>query len=449
MRRGIVAFLALTLIGLGVTGCGLFRFEQREPWRARAEEACLTQGLVQNTAYMSRAAPIDGPGACGISYPIKVAAFGGGSVGLTSRATLACPIIPTIDTWLNEVVQPAAALYFGTRVLDVKSGSYSCRPRNSRSGAKLSEHAFGNALDVMGFHFADGRQVSVVKGWRGAPEEQEFLREVFVGACQYFTTVLGPGSDMFHHDHFHLDLARHDPRGTRRVCKPILKFTSRLDGGPDARIAVTRQPEAWRSSEPQPEIDIEEDGDPFAVSGHTPRQSSARPAQQTPGASPSWNAASAAAPARRAYDQRLLAPAPLGAPAARIASAPLAPLPAPLPPAARARGHVIYQEPPAWQEPPPRQSGPGPAGYPRLPSRASAASPADSRVALPQSGPGPAGYPRLPSRPSTSSLPEGRAPLPPARWARAAEPSPPDDPPPPRRSPLARSPQPWDGQGIY
>jgi hypothetical protein len=39
MRRGIVAFIALALIGLGVTGCGLFRFEQRDPWRARADEA--------------------------------------------------------------------------------------------------------------------------------------------------------------------------------------------------------------------------------------------------------------------------------------------------------------------------------------------------------------------------------------------------------------------------
>ena len=55
----------------------------------------------------------------------------------------------------------------------------------------------------MAFRFADGREVAVVKGWRGAPEEQEFLREVFAGACNYFTTVLGPGADSFHYDHFH------------------------------------------------------------------------------------------------------------------------------------------------------------------------------------------------------------------------------------------------------
>ena len=69
----------------------------------------------------------------------------------------------------------------------------------------------------------------VVKGWRGDPADQEFLREVFVGACRYFTTVLAPGADPFHYDHIHIDLARHDPRGERQICKPILKFTPRLD----------------------------------------------------------------------------------------------------------------------------------------------------------------------------------------------------------------------------
>jgi hypothetical protein len=265
MRRGIVAFIALALIGLGVTGCGLFRFEQRDPWRARAEEACLTQGLVQPTAYMSRASAIDGPGACGISYPFKVAAFGDGSVGLNRQATLACPIIPTIDVWLNDVVQPAASLYFGTSVADVKSGSYSCRPRNARMGAKLSEHAFGNALDVMGFRLVDGREVTVAGGWRGRPAEREFLREVFAGACRHFTTVLGPGSDAFHSDHFHLDLARHDPRGQRRVCKPVLNFTSRLVDYARARPNPSQRDPAWRSSPALSDIDLDEDRDHVAA----------------------------------------------------------------------------------------------------------------------------------------------------------------------------------------
>jgi len=217
MWRGVVAFSALALFGLGLTGCGLNRFEQREAWRAQAEEACLAQKLVQPSAYMARLSPIEGPGVCGMNHPFKVAAFAGGTVGLTRNATLACPMIPTIDAWLQEVVQPAATLYFETSVAEVRSGSYSCRSRNNQRGAKLSEHSFGNALDVMAFGFADGREVSVVKGWRGEPEEQEFLREVFVAACGYFNTVLGPGSDPFHKDHYHLDLMKLRP-GRGKYC---------------------------------------------------------------------------------------------------------------------------------------------------------------------------------------------------------------------------------------
>jgi hypothetical protein len=277
MRRGVVAFSALALISLGVTGCGLFQYEQREPWRTQAEEACISQKLVTASAYMSVSSAIDGPGACGMSYPFKVAAFADGSVGLSTHATLACPMIPNIDAWLNEIVQPAAAMYFGSSVIEVKSGSYACRGRNNQRGARLSEHAFGNALDVMAFRLADGREVSVVKGWRGAPEEQEFLREAFVGACSYFSTVLGPGADAFHHDHFHLDLARHDPRGERRVCKPILKFTPRID--PAAVAAGSgRQPAPWAGRPEQPPVEEEED--PFVIDSGaaqaSPRSAAAR-----------------------------------------------------------------------------------------------------------------------------------------------------------------------------
>lgn len=229
MRRAYVACLGLALILAGLVGCGRFSFQSREAWRRQAEEACLASRLVRPSAYMSFSSQeIDGPGICGITYPIRASAFAEGSVGLTSRLTLGCPIIPSIDVWLAHVVQPAAELYLGQRVVDLRAGSYSCRPRNNQSGAKYSEHSFGNALDVMAFRLADGREIAVKTGWSGAQEEQDFLREVFVGACPYFTTVLGPGSDMFHYDHLHLDLARHDPAQRRHICRPVIKFEPRL-----------------------------------------------------------------------------------------------------------------------------------------------------------------------------------------------------------------------------
>ncbi len=206
--------------------------EQREAWRMQAERACLARGDVTPSAYASRLSPISGPGSCGITRPFRVTALDEGRVELSNPATLGCPVIAETERWLREIVQPAAMLYFGSRVKRMRSGDYSCRTRNSRPGARMSEHAFGNAVDVMSFTFEDGRSVTVLNGWRGDDAERGFLREVFVGACRYFTTVLGPGSDAFHYDHFHLDLARHGRNGDVHVCRPQIEFEARID--PDA-----------------------------------------------------------------------------------------------------------------------------------------------------------------------------------------------------------------------
>lgn len=232
MRRVSVAFGVLTGISLVLTGCSLLPGEQREAWRMDAERACLARGDVTPSAYASRMSPISGPGSCGITRPFKVTALGGGEVQLSNPATLGCPVIAETERWLAEIVQPAAMLYFGSRVSRIRSGDYACRTRNSRPGARMSEHAFGNAVDVMSFTLADERTVTVLDGWRGDQAERGFLREVFVGACRYFTTVLGPGSDAFHYDHFHLDLARHGRNGDIHVCRPDIDFTPRID--PDA-----------------------------------------------------------------------------------------------------------------------------------------------------------------------------------------------------------------------
>lgn len=226
MRRVHLALFALGVIGAtGLAGCGKFQKPQRAAWRDQAEAACLASRQVQFSSYVSlREKPIDGPGTCGMTKPLRVSAFSGGSIQLTSNATLACPIVATTDRWLAEIVQPAAQNVLGAQVIEIRAGSYSCRSMNNGSGtSRTSEHAYGNAVDVFSFRLNDGRNITVKDGWRGSPEEQAFLREVFVGACQHFSTVLGPGADMFHYDHFHIDLARH-ARG-RQICKPVIKYT--------------------------------------------------------------------------------------------------------------------------------------------------------------------------------------------------------------------------------
>jgi hypothetical protein len=224
MRRVHLTLLALSAIGVGLAGCGKFQKPQRAAWRDQAEAACMAARQVQLSAYVSlRERAIDGPGTCGMEKPLKVAAFANGGIGLTSNATLACPVVATTDKWLAEVVQPAAMNVLGAQVIEMRAGSYSCRAMNNGTGtSRTSEHAYGNAVDVFSFRLNDGRNVTVKDGWRGAPEEQAFLREIFVGACEHFSTVLGPGADAFHYDHFHIDLARHS-KG-RRICKPVIKY---------------------------------------------------------------------------------------------------------------------------------------------------------------------------------------------------------------------------------
>jgi hypothetical protein len=132
-----------------------------------------------------------------------------GTVTVTPNATLACPLVSALDQWMAASVQPAAMRWFDQPVVEIKQiSAYSCRGMNGNPNARISEHAFGNALDIASFTLADGRRITVRDGWRGAPEEQGFLRDVQAAACDRFTTVLAPGSNAFHYDHMHVDLMR-------------------------------------------------------------------------------------------------------------------------------------------------------------------------------------------------------------------------------------------------
>ncbi|HWW47859.1 MAG TPA: extensin family protein [Xanthobacteraceae bacterium] len=142
-----------------------------------------------------------------------------GPVTVKPAATLACPITSLLDRWVVEAVQPAALRWFGSPVAEIRQiSAYSCRGMNGNPNARISEHAFGNALDIAGFTLADGRRVTVKGGWKGMPEEQGFLRDVQAAACQYFSTVLAPGSNIYHYDHIHVDLMRR--RNGRAICQP-------------------------------------------------------------------------------------------------------------------------------------------------------------------------------------------------------------------------------------
>jgi hypothetical protein len=141
------------------------------------------------------------------------------TASVSPPATLACPIVSALDRWLAEAVQPAAQKWFGQPVTGIKQiSAYSCRGMNGNPNAHISEHAFGNALDIASFVLGDGHVITVEKGWRGTPEEQGFLRDIQGAACELFTTVLAPGSNVYHYNHIHVDLMRRS--SGRRICQP-------------------------------------------------------------------------------------------------------------------------------------------------------------------------------------------------------------------------------------
>ena len=142
-----------------------------------------------------------------------------GPATLTPAATLACPIVSALDHWVSEGVQPAAMRWFGSQVVEIKQiSAYSCRGMVGSGGSGISEHAFGNAIDIAAFTLADGRRITVQEGWYGSPEEQGFLHDVHLAACDNFTTVLAPGYNAAHYNHIHVDLMRRS--SGERPCRP-------------------------------------------------------------------------------------------------------------------------------------------------------------------------------------------------------------------------------------
>lgn len=128
----------------------------------------------------------------------------------------ACPVAAALALWERDVVQPAAERHFGSRVTRIDhAGSFSCRRLYGRAEGQFSEHATADAVDILGFRFADGRSLSVLRDWQGDPAERAFLRDVRDGACDLFSTVLSPDYNAAHADHFHFDQAARGSFGWR------------------------------------------------------------------------------------------------------------------------------------------------------------------------------------------------------------------------------------------
>lgn len=226
VRRLGMAMFSTGALALALVGCmGGGNFSDVDPaggWREEKELACMEKRTDQPGI---RAMPAIVDELCGMTFPLEVTAFSGGRAAVKPAATLGCPMTATIESWFRESVQPAAIAWIGSPVVEVSQmSSYACRKRNN-IGSEFSEHSFGNALDVSGFRFANGRTITVARDWRGDPKVEGFFREIFATACQRFTTVLAPGSNIMHYNHIHIDLAKVAPDNSPKMCKPQPEVT--------------------------------------------------------------------------------------------------------------------------------------------------------------------------------------------------------------------------------
>ena len=164
--------------------------------------------------------PVNGPGACGGDDLVRLEAVvlpDKRRVAVKPAAILRCRMASAVAQWVREDVAALAA-GLGTTVSELDNfDSFECRGRNRVAGAKLSEHGRANALDVRGVKLANGRMLSLTD--RNAP--RDIREKAMASVCARFTTVLGPGSDGYHEDHIHLDLA--ERRNGYRICQWIIR----------------------------------------------------------------------------------------------------------------------------------------------------------------------------------------------------------------------------------
>ena len=167
-------------------------------------------------------APIGASGGCGAAAPILIKSVRGTTIDPPAEAT--CELAEALHGWITSSLQPAARAELKKDVTMISNASaYVCRRRNGQSSGKLSEHAKANALDMAWLRFSDGSTTTIKGDWSGIlgalgiSGKSAFLTRIRRDACVRFTTVLGPGSDSFHKDHFHVDMARR--KNGYRICQ--------------------------------------------------------------------------------------------------------------------------------------------------------------------------------------------------------------------------------------
>jgi hypothetical protein len=159
---------------------------------------------------------------CRIETPVRLKSVPvptrpGAKVRVSDHPILACRFAGTFGRWLGDLVAPLVAGSLSTELRNVRTGpGFECRNRNGAATGKLSAHAEGLAIDIVGFDLANGSTLRLQLEENASNPAMAAFR---TAACGWFTTVLGPGSDAAHADHLHLDIQPHGSSNRYRICQ--------------------------------------------------------------------------------------------------------------------------------------------------------------------------------------------------------------------------------------
>lgn len=180
------------------------------------------QGLRNSKVQFEPVAAPFGDAKCPVDDPVRLHAIAtpSGVVSLPEGPVFNCRFARQFAMWISDTGSAVVLAQTSKRLDKVATGpGYDCRHRNGDSSGKMSEHAAGDAVDITTLTLADGTTIRIADAMNPASPSYAVLRALRTTACGYFTTVLGPGSNEAHREHYHLDLGVHGKSGNYRICE--------------------------------------------------------------------------------------------------------------------------------------------------------------------------------------------------------------------------------------
>lgn len=185
-----------------------------------AQNNCTAQLNALRVTFTPATPPLAQGQKCAVDYAVRMKSIthdDGAVTQLRDEPLLSCRAAVAIAQFTRDVIAPLAYRQFAYMPTAISTGpGFECRSRNRVAGAKISAHGAGLAIDVMTMSIGK-RNVSIETP--NGDAEKQFLSAVRKAACGWFTTVLGPGSDPAHANHFHFDIEKRGRFGDSRLCQ--------------------------------------------------------------------------------------------------------------------------------------------------------------------------------------------------------------------------------------